>query len=134
MATLPEIKTPDFYEVSNAEYPTKTFLIDTDSKTISGTGEGLAAMEQTVQIALGVERYAYQIYTSNFGSELNGLIGKPAEYTASMLKRRIQETLSGDPRILGADGFVFDTAVPSTLKCSFQVHTVYGTVFSEVEI
>lgn len=46
-------------------------------------------MEQAIDIILSVERYRYQIFTSNFGNELYKLIGKPREYVISMTKRRI---------------------------------------------
>ena len=55
--------------------PTNTFLIDWPSRQIKGMDAGLAAMRQAVEIILRNERYRWQIYNKNFGSELEGLIG-----------------------------------------------------------
>lgn len=133
MATLPETVPFDVLEAANADYPSDTFLIDKEAGVISKVGGGLAAMEQAVQIILNVERYAYQIYSPNFGSELNSLIGRPAEYAASMLKRRIQEAFAVDSRILSVDHYVFEERM-GTVKCSFEVKTIYGLIQAEVEI
>ena len=133
MATLPKSAQAAFYENENKEYPTETYLIDKSTGTIKKVGSGLPAMRQVIDIILNVERYQYQIYTSNFGRELNKLIGKPPEYVTSMLKRRIREALCFDSRILSVDNFIFEVIL-GTVKCTFNVKTVYGTVTSEVEI
>lgn len=116
------------------EYPTETFLIDESTGCIKTVSGGLLAMKQAINIILNVERYQYQIYTSNFGREFNKLIGKPQEYVVSMLKRRIQEAFSIDKRILLVDNFVFDTTELGTVKCTFDVKTVFGTVPGEVKV
>ncbi len=133
MATLPKSAETAFYENKNKEYSTETYLIDKSTGTIKKMGGGLPAMRQVIDIALNVERYQYQIYTSNFGRELNKLIGKPPEYVTSMLKRRIREALCVDSRIISVDNFIFDVSL-GTVKCTFDAKTVFGTVSSEVEI
>jgi hypothetical protein len=134
MATLPDSAGVAVYEYEEKEYPTETYLVDKSTGTIKKVGGGLEAMRQAVEVALSVERYQEQIYTSNFGRELKKLIGKPPEYVSSMLKRRIQEAFSVDKRILSVDSFAFDASELGTLKCTFNVKTVYGTVPGEVEI
>lgn len=122
------------YKSEALDYPTETFLLDMDTGSVSHVGGGLEAMKQAVWFALNTERYAYQIYSPNFGAELNGLIGKPPEYVTSMLKRRIQETFSGDARILSVDDFSFDISEADTVRCVFQIYTVYGSFPSEVRV
>lgn len=134
MATLPESASTAVYENESKEYPTETYLVDKSTGTISKVGGGLEAMKQAAEVILSVERYQNQIYTSNFGRELKKLIGKSPEYVASMLKRRIQESFSADKRFLSVKNFVFDTTELGTLKCTFEIKTVYGTVPGEVEI
>lgn len=133
-ATLPESASTDIYENENREYPTETYLVDKSTGTIKKVGGGLEAMKQAAEIILDTERYQNQIYTSNFGRELKKLIGKPPEYVASMLKRRIQEAFSVDKRFLSVENFVFDNTELGTLKCTFDIKTVYGSVPGEVEI
>lgn len=134
MATLPESSDAAIYENESKEYATETYLVDKSTGTIKKVGGGLEAMKQAAEIILDTERYQNQIYTSNFGRELKKLIGKPPEYVASMLKRRIQEAFSVDKRFLSVDNFIFDTTELGTLKCTFDIKTVYGTVPGEVEI
>lgn len=134
MATLPESASVTIYENESREYPTETYLVDKSTGTIKRVGGGLEAMKQAAEIILDTERYQNQIYTSNFGREIKKLIGKPPEYVASMLKRRVQEAFSIDKRFLSVDNFVFDFTELGTLKCTFEIKTVYGTVPGEVEI
>ncbi len=134
MATLPKSANTTIYENENREYPTETYLVDKSTGTIKKVGGGLEAMKQAIEIILDTERYQNQIYTSNFGRELKKLIGKPPEYVTSMLKRRIQEAFSSDKRILSVNDFLFDATDLGTLRCTFKVKTVYGTIPGEVEI
>lgn len=134
MATLPKSASTVIYENENREYPTETYLVDKSTGTIKRVGGGLEAMKQAIEIILDTERYQNQIYTPNFGRELKRLIGKPPEYVASMIKRRIQEAFSSDKRILSVNDFLFDTSEQGTLKCTFEVKTVYGNIPGEVEI
>lgn len=134
MATLPKSANTVIYENENREYPTETYLVDKSTGTIKKVGGGLEAMKQAIEIILDTERYQNQIYTSNFGRELKKLIGKPPEYVTSMLKRRIQEAFSPDKRILSVNDFLFDASDLGTLRCTFKVKTVYGTIPGEVEI
>jgi hypothetical protein len=134
MATLPKSANTAIYENENREYPTETYLVDKSTGTIKKVGGGLEAMKQAIEIILDTERYQNQIYTSNFGRELKKLIGKPPEYVTSMLKRRIQEAFSSDKRILSVNDFLFDASDLGTLRCTFKVKTVFGTIPGEVEI
>lgn len=135
MATLPETANYNAYEAQTVDYPSTTFLIDRESGRIEKTGGGLEAIKQAIEIILQVERYRYQIYSPNFGHEMNSLIGKPPEYVISMIKRRVKESLSVDNRILSVDNFTFEEAsAGTTVKCAFDVKTVFGMVSAEVEV
>ena len=134
MGTLPESADLAMYQADSMDYPSETFLIDKNIGRVTKVGGGIEAVKQTMEIILSTERYAYQIYSSDFGSELKKLIGKPPEYVESMIKRRIQEAFSVDSRFLSVDGFSFETTPGGCLHCSFTVHTVYGAINSEVEL
>lgn len=131
MATLPEGVGLDSV-LTYVDQPTKTFLIDWNSCQISGLVDGLEAMRQAVEITLQNERFRWQIYSSNFGCELENLVGEEREYIESELPRRIKDAFSGDGRILAVENFVFTEKVPGELSCSFDVRTVYGTLTEEV--
>lgn len=133
MVTLPEGVGLDV-SLQYVGKPTKTFLIDWSSKQISGMDEGLLAMRQAVEIILQNERFEWQIYSSNFGSELETLVGEERDFIESELPRRIEDAFSGDSRILTVENFVFTEKIPGELSCSFDVRTVYGTLTEEVSV
>ena len=133
MATLPQgvgISAPTEY----VDRPTNTFIIDWSTKQIAGTGAGLAAMRQAVEIILNVERFRWQIYDSNFGSELQDLPGNELDYIQSELPRHIEEAFSVDNRILSVDNYVFNVDGQGNLTVTFDVRTAYGTIPEEVTV
>ena len=132
MATLPQgvdLQT----SLNYVTRPTNTFLIDWSSKQISGMDEGLPAMRQAVEIILQVERYKWQIYSSNFGSELEELVGDDPAYIESEIPRRVADAFSVDSRILGAKNFVF-TQTGDVMTVTFDVDTVYGEIAEELTV
>lgn len=132
MATLPDGVGLDV-SLKHTEQPTDTFLIDWSSGQISGMDEGLEAMRQAVEIVLQNERFRWQIYDSNFGTELEDLIGEEYDYIVSELPRRIEEAFSMDSRILSIENFQFAEQGSGKVTVSFDVVTVYGTLSEEVE-
>ena len=131
MATLPDGVGLDV-SLKHTEQPTNTFLIDWSSGQISGMDEGLKAMRQAVEIVLQNERFRWQIYDSNFGTELEDLIGEEYDYIVSELPRRIEEAFSMDSRILSIENFQFAEQGSGKVTV-FDVVTVYGTLSEEVE-
>lgn len=130
MATLPEGVGLDI----SMEYvgrPTNTFIIDWSSRQIAGMDSGLAAMRQAVDIILQNERFEWQIYSSDFGSELESLVGEEYDFIVSDLPRRVEDALSLDERVLSVANFVFTNNGSGTMTCRFDVITVFGT-FEEV--
>lgn len=114
--------------------PSDTFIIDWNSKQIKGVDSGLAAMRQAVEIILACERYKWQIYSSNFGTELENLAGEDAAYIESELPRRIRDAFLPDKRILSVDNFIFTEKGGGIMTVSFDVVTVFGTLSEEVTI
>lgn len=133
MATLPQ-GVGISASLEYVDLPTNTFIIDWSTKQVAGTGSGLAAMRQAVDIILNIERFAWQIYDSNFGIELDGLVGEEYDYIQSEIQRRIEEAFSVDNRILSVDNYVFSQDGKGNMTVSFDVETVYGTVQREVTI
>ena len=60
--------------------------------------------------ALSTPRYKHLIYSDNYGSELQTLIGKsyPHEYAESEIKRMVKECLMADSRTAAVDSFQFE--------------------------
>lgn len=118
--------------LQNTEQPTNTFLIDWSSRQIAGMDDGLGAMRQAVEIMLQNERFRWQIYSSDFGSELEELAGEESDYIISDLPRRIEEAFSTDSRILSVENFAFLEPGDGSLVCTFDVITVFGVTRQEV--
>lgn len=133
MATLLEGVGLDI-ELSVVEQPTNMFLIDWNSKQIAGLNDGLEAMRQAVDIILQNERFRWQIYDSNFGTELEDLPGEEYAYITSELPRRVEEAFSVDSRIISVDNWSFQDRGCGVLAVSFEVVTVFGTVNKEVAL
>ena len=129
MPTLPEGVGLDV-SLDYVDQPTNTFLIDWTSKQIAG----LPAMRQAVEIILQNERFCWQIYDSNFGSELENLPGEEYAYIVSELPRRIEEAFSVDNRILRVENYNFTDCGGGVMAVSFDVITVYGTISEEVTV
>lgn len=120
-------------DVEMEDLPTNTFLVDAESEQIAGMNDGIEAMRQAVEIMLTTKRFNHQIYTENFGIELDDLIGEDPDYIESVLPDRVREAFSIDERILGEQNFTF-TTIGSSMLITFEVVTVFGTFSTEVEI
>ena len=132
MATLPAgvgIST----DLEYVSLPTNTWIIDWTSKQVLSMDAGLDSMRQAVEITLANERFRWQIYNSNFGTELNDLPGQEEAYIESELPRRIQDAFSVDDRILSVEDFQF-VRDGDTLNVSFIVQTVYGAIQEAVTV
>ena len=133
MATLPEGVGLDT-SLTYVDRPTNTFMIDWSSRQISGMGSGLAAMRQAVDIILNTERFRWQIYSPNFGVELEEMIGEEYDYVTSEIARRVEDAFSTDSRVLSVGNFVFTDQGQGVLKCVFDVSTIFGPVQAEVTV
>ena len=121
----------DLDDIETEDIPTNTFLVDDEQ--VAGMDDGIEAMRQAVEIMLTTPRYDYQIYTANFGVELDDLIGQEPEYIESTLPTRIREALSIDDRTLREENYTFEVNGDSMLV-TFDVITVYGSFNAGVEI
>lgn len=93
------------------------------------------AIRTWVYKALKTERFRYKIYSWNFGSEIDSLIGQ--SYTPNLTKaeciRYIEECLFINPYIKGLANVTVSFR-EGHLEVSGQLETVYGTTEMEVTI
>lgn len=116
------------------EQPSYTPKIDFERGRIVGHTDGLEAIKQTIYLILNTERYEYQIYSWNYGSEIKRLIGKREEFVVPELKRLVKEALMQDTRITNLSNFKIDyNQMNGTLSFEVDVETVYGEVRSKFE-
>lgn len=123
----------DSLEIVDNIETSKTYRIIDNS--LSGYVEELESLKQALYKVLKTERYEYQIYSFDYGIELEGLIGKDSDYVRIELKRRIEECLLEDERVQEVNNFEFIQDGES-LICSFNVISIYGeiSITKEVDI
>lgn len=115
------------------EYPSTTYKIDLVHDKITKLIYEHEAVMQAVKKILSTERYSCVIYNSDYGIELQSLIGKDFDYVTSELPRRITEALQVDDRILGISEFT----TTKNLDCAnvtFKVTTIYGDIIAQTEV
>lgn len=132
MATLPEVVGFDT-DIVVASQPSKTWIIDRNTMQVSGMDKGLEAVRQAVEIALNVERYRWTIYSANYGSELDGLVGEDEAYIIAEIPRLVEGALSPDSRVVSVDDYTYTRTDANSLTVSFTVHTVYGDFVEVLE-
>lgn len=132
MATLPEVVGFDT-DIVVASQPSKTWIIDRNTMQVSGMDKGLEAVRQAVEIALNVERYRWTIYSANYGSELNDLVGEDEAYIIAEIPRLVEGALSTDSRVVSVDDYVYKKTDTNSMTVSFTVHTVYGDLVEVIE-
>ena len=133
MATLPQVVGFDT-DIVIASQPSKTWIIDRSTMQVAYMDDGLEAVRQAVEIALDVERFRWTIYSANFGSELDELIGQDEALITAEIPRLVEGALSQDDRIVQVDGYTFTRTGPDSMHVSFTVHTVYGDLIEEMQI
>lgn len=113
-------------EITEVEQPSLTWKLDTEKGRILSRVDGLEAVEQAAAKILQTPRYQYLIYTPNYGSELNELIGMDPILVKSEVNRMLQEALTQDDRISGIED-VQITIDGDGLLVEFTVVTEYGS-------
>lgn len=120
--------TTDFDITSQESLPTYTYGLDPIKNRIQGFKDEQAAMKQAIFKILQTERYKRpEIYSDNYGVELEELIGMPIPYVLPELERRITEALKWDERINSVNDFEFEVNKKEVLV-KFTADTIYGTV------
>lgn len=122
--------------LNELEYGNETYKIqlsENGDNCIKGKVNDLDAIKQAIYLILNTERYAYNIYSWNYGVELVDLIGQPLPYVTVILPRRIEEALTQDDRIKDVRDFKFKHN-KNKLHVTFTVITTVGDIPSELEV
>lgn len=116
--------------------PSLTYRLDFERKRISEFIDNEEAIMQLVMKILYTERYAYVIYSSQYGVELDRLIGQEYDFIISDLERTITEALLADDRILSITDFTTEQTAIDRMAVSFRVNSVVGAtnISTEVQI
>ena len=121
-------------ELEVVTMPSKQHRMILDGNRIISTCDNLKAVEQTVFKILNTQRYAYIIYSWNYGIELEDLFGQPVYYVCPEIERRVREALLQDDRITAVDNFEFDFPKRGVVATKFIVHTIVGDLEEEMVV
>jgi len=124
----------DLTNLEVVSQPSLTYKLDFERKRISGKIDNEEAIRQLVMKILYTERYAYVIYSSQYGVELDRLIGKDYDFIVSDLERTITEALLADDRILGITDFVAEQTAIDRMTATFTVNSIVGSVNINTEV
>ena len=110
--------------------PTRTYRLDTHTKRIGGFVDSVDAMTQAYYKLFNTERFAYEIYTTNFGIELERLIGEDTDFVIAVLETRIRDAIFADDRTVALQRF----SVVQTSRDTLQVDAAISTTQGEIQM
>lgn len=115
--------------------PAKTYQLDFETGEIRGAIDEELALRQFVLKALLTPRDVHEIYTSDYGSEIEEILAEQesADYVATELERVIREALEDDDRINSIDD-VDITFEDDSIYAVITINSIYGELIEEVEI
>lgn len=119
------------------EEPSLTYSMNSEKNIFVGKVDGVEAIRQSVLKTINTERYEFEIYSWNYGIELQDLYGKDLPYVMSEIKQRIIDALLVDDRIESVDDFEVEKIRNGKLHIQFTVTTTRQdnfTIESEVDI
>ena len=114
--------------------PNKTYKMNFKDNIVEGFVDDMDAVRQAIYKVLGTERYAYPIYSWDYGMELSDLYGEDTRYVCAELEDRIKEALTQDERITDVIDFTFNTEEKGIVKAAFTVETSEGDIEIESEV
>lgn len=121
-------------ELETVTQPSLTYSLDLERKRITGKIDNQEAIKQAVMKILNTERYAYTIYSSQYGVQLERLIGQDYDFIVSDIERTISEALLVDDRITGISDFKIEKSGLNSLLASFTVNSIFGTDRIDIEV
>ena len=112
----------------------RTYHLNLDRKRVASMIDGHDAIIQAVRKILSTERYAYVIYSSQYGVELDRLIGQEYDFIVSDIKRTLTEALLADNRIINLENFEMEKTGLDTMKVNFLVNSIEGEIDFSTEV
>ena len=124
---LPELSlTSNVVEV--IPYADRTYKIDWVNKRIIGYIDGIDSILQAVTKILMTERYAYLIYSDNYGVEFNRLVGADYSFILSDIQRTLTDSLAQDDRFIDITNFSINKSSIDSLEIKITVNTNLGKI------
>lgn len=122
----------DPIEIEEMQLPSNTYLVR--NGRILSQVDGYEAMRQAVEKALSTPRYCVPWLSSNYGHDLNDLLGKPMEYAKMEVERMLQETFASDDRVYEVELVNLEQVDKASLLAVLTVHTMFGDITNDMEV
>ncbi|MGP0587275.1 DUF2634 domain-containing protein [Paenibacillus timonensis] len=125
-----------YAEVKPETLPSRTYALDFETgQVVERIIDGTEAIRQFIRKAIQTARYRYLIYNSQYGCEIESLLGQDIsqQLLKSEITRVITEALREDDRVASVDQFQIVREIDK-LFVTFTVHTTEGAVQQEVRI
>lgn len=114
---------------------TETGVIYNEYKDrIMGYVDKLDAIKQAVYKILSTERYAYLIYSENYGIELDQYIGNTFDYLEANIESTLKDALTYDLRIKDVRVNSIEKKNTDEARIKFTVYSIYGDIQMEVAV
>lgn len=107
--------------------PGLTYQVDWEHGVITGMIDGLDSIRQAVLKILNTERYQYLIYSEDYGTEWQQILGQDHLFVRAEIQRMITEALLQDDRIEQIVDFQTYWTSGEDIRVSFTVQTRYGS-------
>ncbi|TKJ93314.1 DUF2634 domain-containing protein [Paenibacillus sp. CFBP13512] len=107
--------------------PSLTYQVGWERGVITGMIDGLDSIRQAVLKILNTERYQYLIYSEDYGTEWQQILGQDHLFVRAEIQRMITEALLQDDRIEQIVDFQTYWTSGEDIRVSFTVQTRYGS-------
>lgn len=112
----------------------RTYRYDPQSKRLIGYTDDLDAMVQAYMKLLDTERFAWEIYSINYGREFDGLFGQNKQFVIAVLPQRLREALFSDDRTVSIPELTITDTGEETLEVYCRVLTTEGEIAFQKEV
>jgi len=113
--------------------PEQTFRLDAGLGRVRGLTDGIDAARQAMRLILHTERFRYEIFSFQYGTELESLGGRGDSFLFPEIRRRVTEALLVDDRVLATSDFSF-RRIRNRVNVRFMAHTIFGDLEQELDI
>lgn len=134
-AEIAEYGTSEIAETAGTALQTsRTYMVNWQTGRVGGFIDGLEALRQAIYKVLQTERFAYLIYSWNYGFEENQLLGQTHRIVEAEAERYITEALTADDRIDRIEDFAITFHGNRTATAAFTVVSIIGDVKITTEV
>lgn len=114
----------------------ETWFVDWENKRINRPATEQEELGQTIERALLTDKFHWDIYTWNYGSQLADSVGqKNLEYVRGVIEKDVKDALAFEDRIISIEQFLVEpTNEKGIYKVSFVCITTIGEIRREFAI